>query len=142
MAQVKHNFGSAQKVAATRGRDFHTFLLMAQFEAREIGARISRARDERGMTQEELAAIAPFSKRSLQDYEAGKTIPYRHLQDIGKLLGRPTEWFLNGEPEQPFDAAEFRELREEVRRGFDDVTKRLDDQAALLRQLQLDRVKT
>lgn len=49
------------------------------------------------MTQEDLAAIASFSKRSLQDYEAGVTIPYPHLPELGRLLKRPSEWFLYGE---------------------------------------------
>lgn len=70
---------------------------MAQFEAREIGDRITEARKIRGMTQEELAEIAPFSKRSLQDYEAGATIPYRHLRDLSRLLNKPEEWFLYGD---------------------------------------------
>lgn len=97
MAQVKHTKRTAQKAAATTSRDFRTFLLMAQFEAQEIGARIQQARKEKGLTQEELAEMASFSKRSLQDYETGQTIPYRQLQELGRLLGRPTEWFLYGE---------------------------------------------
>ena len=57
------------------------------FTAREVGARIAAMRRERGFTQEELAALAPFSKRSLQDYEAGISLPYRHLRDLSSLLG-------------------------------------------------------
>lgn len=71
---------------------------MAQIEAREIGERIAQARLEAGgMTQEELAAMATFSKRSLQDYEGGVTIPYKHLKELGRLLARSPEWFLYGE---------------------------------------------
>lgn len=95
--QVKRNFPATQKLAATNTRAFRSFLLVAQFEAREIGARIRQARDEQGMTQEELAALASFSKRSLQTYEAGQTIPYKHLREIGRLLGKPSEWFLYGD---------------------------------------------
>lgn len=72
---------------------------MAQFEAREIGARIAQARREAGLTQEQLAEIAPFSQRSLQDYERGLVIPYRQMRELAKLLGKPVEWFLHGEPE-------------------------------------------
>lgn len=96
MTNATRRFNEAQEVAATAARNFSTFLLMEQFAAKEIGARIQIARKERGMTQEDLAALAPFSKRSLQDYEAGETIPYKHLSDISRLLGRPTEWFLYG----------------------------------------------
>lgn len=84
------------KSAATNDRNFHRFLLMAQLEAKAIGARIQQARLEAGMTQEQVAEIATFSKRSLQDYEGGVTIPYRHLREIGQLLDRPVEWFLHG----------------------------------------------
>ena len=97
--QVKHRWGTAQKHAATNGRNFRTFLLVSQFEAQAIGARIALARNEQGMTQEELAGAASFSKRSLQDYEAGITIPYKHLRELGVLLDRPVEWFLRGEPD-------------------------------------------
>jgi transcriptional regulator with XRE-family HTH domain len=83
--------------AATSSRDFRTFLLVAQFEAKEIGARIAQARREAGLTQEQLAELAPFSARSLQDYETGVTIPYRQLREIGRLLDRPVEWLLHGE---------------------------------------------
>lgn len=73
---------------------------MAQFEAREIGARIHQARKESGLTQEQLAELGSFSKRSLQDYEGGKTIPYKQLAELGRLLNRPTEWFLYGDQDQ------------------------------------------
>lgn len=72
---------------------------MAQFEAKEIGARIAQARREAGLTQEQLAELAPFSTRSLQDYERGLVIPYRQMRDLARLLDRPVEWFLRGEKE-------------------------------------------
>lgn len=74
---------------------------MEEFELREIGARIAQARLERGFTQEQLAEIGSFSKRSLQDYEAGVTIPYRHLRELGRLLKRKPEWFLYGDEPEP-----------------------------------------
>lgn len=95
--QSRRRLGTRQESAATNRRTFHSFLLMEQFAAREIGERIAQARKERGLTQEELAEMAPFSKRSLQDYETGATIPYRHLRDLSRLLRRPEEWFLYGE---------------------------------------------
>jgi transcriptional regulator with XRE-family HTH domain len=96
MAQVKRSGRTTQISAATNERNFRTFLLMAQFEAAEIGARIRQARKERGLSQQQLAEIGPFSKRSLQDYETGKTIPYSHLRDLARLLHKPEEWFLYG----------------------------------------------
>lgn len=88
------------KSAATTRRNFSTFLLVTQLEAKAIGARIQKARLEAGMTQEQVADVATFSKRSLQDYEAGVTIPYRHLREIARLLDRPVEWLLHGPAEE------------------------------------------
>lgn len=70
---------------------------MQQFNAAEIGGRIAQARRERGLTQEELAGSGTFSKRSLQDYESGLTIPFRHLRELSQLLDQPVQWFLYGE---------------------------------------------
>jgi transcriptional regulator with XRE-family HTH domain len=93
------------KPAATNSRNFRTFLLVSQFEARAIGERIQRARNEVGLTQEEMTELATFSKRSLQDYEAGVTIPYRHMREIAALTGKPVEWFLYGEDPEISDLA-------------------------------------
>lgn len=86
-----------QNLAATNTREFRSFLLVAQLEAKEIGERIAQARNEAGLTQDELVELATFSKRSLSDYERGATIPYRQMREISKLLDRPVEWFLHGD---------------------------------------------
>lgn len=85
--------------AATNLRTFRTFLLMQQFAAAEIGARIAQARKEAGgMTQEELADLLNVSKRSVQDYEAGVTIPWRHFQRLETIFpNRSMAWFLHGD---------------------------------------------
>ena len=70
---------------------------MDEFAVREVGARIAQARRERGLTQEELAVISSFSKRALQDYEAGLRVPYRHMPELSSLLRRSVEWFLHGD---------------------------------------------
>lgn len=88
-----------QQSAATKSRSFRSFLLMAQFEAKSIGKRIQQARKEAGLTQDQLADLVDVSKRSIQDYESGVTIPYKHLHAIGLVVKRPTDWFLHGEPE-------------------------------------------
>lgn len=89
------------KAAATNGRTFRTFLLMSQLQAQEIGQRIKQKRLERGMTQDDLASLTTFSARSLQDYENGVTIPYKHFTEIGKLLNARPEWLMYGEDEPP-----------------------------------------
>lgn len=99
MAQVKHRLRAAQYPAATKRRNLRRLLLVAQLESKEIGERIAQARKELGLTQEEVAEMATFSKRSLQDYEAGLTIPYRQMPELAKLLQREVAWFLHGDPE-------------------------------------------
>lgn len=75
---------------------------MAQLEGREIGLRIRQARLESGMTQDQVAAVASFSKRSLQDYERGVTIPWAHMREIAAITAKQVEWLLHGQPsEQP-----------------------------------------
>lgn len=98
--QSSHSFTATKKLSATEARNFRTFLLMEQFAAREIGARIAQARRERGLTQEELSDLASISARSLQDYEGGVTIPYKHLPTFARILRRPVEWFLHGDGEE------------------------------------------
>lgn len=70
---------------------------MANFDARAIGERIRHARLEAGLGQEELAGLGTFSKRSLQDYEKGDTIPFKHMRELGALLKKEPVWFLYGD---------------------------------------------
>jgi transcriptional regulator with XRE-family HTH domain len=64
-----------------------------------IGPRIAQARREAGMTQAQLADELGVTTRSLQGYEAGKVIPYRHLHRLAEATGRTREWFLRGDSE-------------------------------------------
>lgn len=124
MAQVNSRKSARQESAATEARNFRTFLLVSQLEAKAIGARIARARDEAGLTQEQLCDLATFSKRSLSDYENGVTIPYKHMREISRLLERPVEWFLHGEQEPTEDL-------DERLGALEGKVDRLDQQTAL-----------
>lgn len=108
MAKSTHRNGYTQNPSATNDRNFRTFLLMQQFAAREIGERIARARKEAdGMTQEQLAETLDVSTRSVQDYEAGTTIPWKYFSRLEEIFRRPLGWFLHGEeaPQQMPTAA-------------------------------------
>jgi transcriptional regulator with XRE-family HTH domain len=134
MTKVKRSQRHAPETAATKARSFRTFLLMAQLEAKEIGGRIALARQLAALTQDQLAALAPFSKRSLQEYEAGNVIPYKHFRELSRLLNRPEEWFLYGRVAEDLEAriaALERRLEdlpseEDVRRGFESVKEAID----------------
>lgn len=58
---------------------------------RELGARIAEARRHAGLTQRELAAMLGVTVRTVQNYEAGVAIPYRHLRTI-ESLGHKRPW--------------------------------------------------
>ena len=67
-------------------------------KAREIGARITQARQEAGgMKQRELAELLGVSERSIQAYEQGETTPYRFGNDLERVFGRPPSWFWDGQ---------------------------------------------
>lgn len=118
------SISATQDPSATNLRSFRTFLLMREFAAREIGERIALARREAGgMTQEQLGELLNVSTRSVQDYEAGGTIPWRHFQRLEQILKKSTPWFLYGddsvEQKQDLQAQilqELAELRELVQR--------------------------
>jgi transcriptional regulator with XRE-family HTH domain len=104
-----------QKSVATNPRTFRTFLLMQQFAAQEIGSRIAQARREHGgVTQEQLAELLNVSTRSVQDYEGGVTIPWKHFQQMARILDRPVEWFLRGEVGEPTSNDEIVERLERI----------------------------
>ena len=111
------------KTAATSARNFRTFLLVSQLEAKEIGARIALARKEAGLTQEQVSQMSTVSKRSLQNYEAGTTIPYRHMRELSAMFDRPVEWFLHGQ------------LPEEDAVTLAEIVRRLESLEALVAKL-------
>jgi len=48
-------------------------------ERKRIGERITRARRESGLTQRDLADQLGITTRSVQNYESGAIVPWRHL---------------------------------------------------------------
>lgn len=88
----------AQKPSATKLRSFRSFVLMQQFAAAEIGARIAQARKEAdAMTQDQLAELLNVSTRSVQEYERGATIPWKHFTRLEQIFDHDLRWFLHGE---------------------------------------------
>ncbi len=66
---------------------------------REIGYRITIAREEAGLNQKDLAERLGISQATLSNYEKGKRRVYLpQLQKIAEELGRPLDYFL-----QPID---------------------------------------
>lgn len=97
---VKHRKVAAMITAATRPSELRTVGTMSALQATEIGERIAQARLRAGMTQEQLADLIGKSTRSMQDYEAGKTIPWKDLRQIALLTEVPVDWLIHGSHEE------------------------------------------
>jgi len=62
---------------------------------REIGRKIQKAREEAGLSQEELAARLGCTQAALSNYELGKRRLYlSQLERISEVLGKPITYFL------------------------------------------------
>ena len=67
----------------------------------EIGKKLQRAREEAGLSQEELARKLGCTQSSLSNYELGKRRLYlADLQRIGQILGKPITYFLEDSEEE------------------------------------------
>ena len=68
---------------------------------REIGQRIQQAREEQGLTQEELAIKLGCTQSALSNYELGKRRLYlAGLEQIAEILGKSLSYFLELPPER------------------------------------------
>jgi transcriptional regulator with XRE-family HTH domain len=76
-----------------------------------IGRRIALARKERGLTQRDCAELIGITVRSLQHYEAGNIVPYRHFHRMERLLRKRPGWFLEDESERYASMEALSELR-------------------------------
>lgn len=70
---------------------------------RNIGMRIQQAREELGLTQEEMAARLGCTQSALSNYELGKRRLYlASLEQIASILGKPLSYFIEP-PASPDD---------------------------------------
>ncbi|MGE5373064.1 MAG: helix-turn-helix domain-containing protein [Solirubrobacterales bacterium] len=86
---------------------------------KEIGLKIQQAREERGLSQDQLARLIGCSQSALSNYEKGKRRLYlSQLELLSQALERPIEYFMQSrlEPENPVgDQNELQWLINEVR---------------------------
>jgi transcriptional regulator with XRE-family HTH domain len=62
---------------------------------RSIGMRIQQARQELGITQQEMASRLGCTQAALSNYELGKRRLYlASLEQIANVLGKPLSYFL------------------------------------------------
>ena len=60
---------------------------------------MASARKDLRISQRVLAAQLGVSVRTVQNYEAGRFTPFRHLDALSRLLGRSPSWLLYGHAE-------------------------------------------
>lgn len=64
----------------------------------DIGKRIQKAREESGLSQEELASALGITQSALSNYELGKRRLYlANLEQLATVLGRPLSYFMEEE---------------------------------------------
>ena len=62
---------------------------------RSIGLKIQQARQELGLTQQELASRLHCTQAALSNYELGKRrLDFTDLEQIAEILGKPMSYFL------------------------------------------------
>jgi transcriptional regulator with XRE-family HTH domain len=103
----------------------------------EIGARLARARKQAGLTQKALAERLGVTRRSIQGYEAGSVVPYKHLDRLGELLGKTPGWFLGGEQSQTVTSEPIAQLRAAVHEELVAVLSELGASSEQLRRAEL-----
>lgn len=80
----------------------------------KIGQKLQKAREESGMSQEELAKRLGCSQASLSYYELGKRrIYFAELERISKILNRPFIYFLEKNEEKRSDQNDFSNILKE-----------------------------
>lgn len=113
---------------------------MVTNEEREIGARIAAARREAGLTQRALAARLGVTSRSIQNYESGTVIPYKHLRRIEMLANKRAGWLLTGDGRDEPMTATVRRLEEALERHHELLRDHLETmrrQTDMLKDLRL-----
>ena len=67
-------------------------------DAKLFGSRIREARERRGLSQEEFAALVPRDQGAISEYENGKRkLSAIDLLDFAKILDMPLLYFYEGE---------------------------------------------
>lgn len=88
---------------------------MRRIDLTQMGHRIRAKRIARGLTQQALAERLGAAQSSVNQWEAGKAEPRKHLAGIAEVLGTTTDFLLYGErgvTKQWGDDVRTRKLRE------------------------------
>jgi transcriptional regulator with XRE-family HTH domain len=63
---------------------------------KNIGRKIQKAREEAGLSQEEMSSQLGYTQAALSNYELGKRRLYlANIEQIARILNKPLSYFLN-----------------------------------------------
>lgn len=94
---------------------------------RKVGARISQARKEAGVTQRQLGDHLVITETMVSNIERGIYSPYKYLDKISSLVHKDREWFLGAEePTTP-----------EVLARLDEVMSKLDEVLVMMGEMTI-----
>jgi len=132
------------KTAATNQRNVRTFsggeyvaALMAELNRAAIHERIKQAREEAGLTQEELAEAVGTHQRSVQNWESktppkpGKRliVPWDRLDEIAGTTGVDKKWIIHGEAAQAAEGAALADIAGRLR-ALEETVEKMDQETA------------
>ena len=105
----------------------------------QIGKKIQKAREEAGLSQDELASMIGITQSALSNYELGKRRLYlANLQEIARRLNRPLSCFLGLEEVEVGDEKAAGEDSDATMR---EIIRLLPEVPELEREFLLDYIK-
>lgn len=73
---------------------------MTPFDKKQMGLRIKKARESKGLTQDELAYQLNMNRASISSYEAGRAVPPSNiLRDLADIFGVSADYLLGRDSE-------------------------------------------
>jgi HTH-type transcriptional regulator, cell division transcriptional repressor len=89
-----------------------------------LGHRLAAARREHGLTQQDIATAIGVTVRSVQNWEADRTAPRRHLARLALAVHRSPGWLLLGRETRSRTPAVAAALTEQIQLA-DELRERL-----------------
>ncbi len=96
-----------------------------------VGERLAKKRNEKGVTQQEVADFVGVHATTYQRWEGGGNIPDKHKAALSEFFGVPPAFFLGGwegdngkeEKEKILEAVAFARAVEAQRNGWNDLDR-------------------
>lgn len=96
-----------------------------------IGRRIAEARQRQGMSQEELGDVVRVATRTVQLWEYGEHIPYKHMRRLEEVLEVAAGWLLHGEAANVAQGDQLEEMNKRLKL----IETKLSDLSDMVREV-------